>query len=55
VFDRCLKHRDTEVNRPSNVLNSITNGEPANTAIVTEPGGADNLTNKVLLWLLFVG
>lgn len=55
MFDRCPKHRDAEINRPSSVLKSIPDGEPANTAIVTGPNGVDNLTNKILLLLLSVG
>ena len=34
-----IEHRDAEVNHLSNVLEPITNGEPADTAIVTGPSG----------------
>ena len=36
---REVEHRDTEVNHLSSVLEPITNGEPADTAIVTGPSG----------------
>ncbi|MFY4814849.1 Cdc6/Cdc18 family protein [Haloarcula sp. AONF1] len=36
---REVEHRDAEVNHLSSVLEPITNGEPANTAIVTGPSG----------------
>jgi len=36
---REVEHRDAEVNHLSSVLNPITNGEPAETAIVTGPSG----------------
>ena len=35
-----VEHRNTEVNHLSSVLKPITNGEPADTAIVTESSGA---------------
>ncbi|KOX91298.1 AAA family ATPase [Haloarcula rubripromontorii] len=35
-----IEHRDAEVNHLSSVLEPITNGEPADTAIVTGPSGA---------------
>jgi len=35
-----IEHRDPEVNHLSSVLEPITNGEPADTAIVTGPSGA---------------
>ncbi len=35
-----LEHRDAEVNHLSSVLEPITNGEPADTAVVTGPSGA---------------
>ena len=35
-----VEHRDAEVNHLSSVLEPITNGEPADTAIVTGPSGA---------------
>ena len=35
-----VEHRDAEVNHLSSVLKPITNGEPADTAIVTGPSGA---------------
>ena len=34
-----VEHRDAEVNHLSSVLKPITNGEPADTAIVTGPSG----------------
>jgi len=34
-----VEHRDAEVNHLSSVLEPITNGEPADTAIVTGPSG----------------
>jgi orc1/cdc6 family replication initiation protein len=37
---REVEHRDAEVNHLSSVLEPITNGEPADTAIVTGPSGA---------------
>jgi len=37
---REVEHRDAEVNHLSSVLKPITNGEPADTAIVTGPSGA---------------
>ncbi|SFC70167.1 ORC complex protein Cdc6/Orc1 [Halobiforma haloterrestris] len=37
---REVEHRDAEVNHLSSVLEPITNGEPAETAIVTGPSGA---------------
>jgi len=37
---REVEHRDAEVNPLSSVLELITNGEPADTAIVTGPSGA---------------
>ncbi len=37
---REVEHRDQEVNHLSSVLEPITNGEPADTAIVTGPSGA---------------
>ena len=37
---REVEHRDAEVNHLSSVLAPITNGEPADTAIVTGPSGA---------------
>jgi len=37
---REIEHRDAEVNHLSSVLEPITNGEPADTAIVTGPSGA---------------
>jgi orc1/cdc6 family replication initiation protein len=37
---REVEHRDQEVNHLSSVLKPITNGEPADTAIVTGPSGA---------------
>ena len=37
---REVEHCDTEVNHLSSVLKPITNGEPADTAIVTGPSGA---------------
>jgi hypothetical protein len=40
------------IKRISSVLEPITNGEPADTAIVTKPTGADNLTNKISLLLV---
>jgi len=36
---REVEHRDAEVNHLSTVLEPITNGDPANTAIVTGPSG----------------
>jgi Cdc6-like AAA superfamily ATPase len=36
---REVEHRDAEVNHLSSVLEPITNGEPADTAIVTGPSG----------------
>ena len=36
---REVEHRDAEVNHLSSVLETITNGEPADTAIVTGPSG----------------
>lgn len=36
---REVEHRDQEVNHLSSVLEPITNGEPADTAIVTGPSG----------------
>ena len=36
---REVEHRDAEVNHLSSVLKPITNGEPADTAIVTDPVG----------------
>ena len=41
---REVEHRDAEVNHLSSVLEPITNGEPADTAIVTGPSGAGALT-----------
>jgi len=35
-----VEHRDAEVNHLSSVLKPITNGEPADTAVVTGPSGA---------------
>ncbi|MDS0261712.1 orc1/cdc6 family replication initiation protein [Haloarcula sp. S1CR25-12] len=35
-----IEHRDAELNHLSSVLEPITNGEPADTAIVTGPSGA---------------
>ena len=35
-----VEHRDAEVNHLSSVLRPITNGEPADTAVVTGPSGA---------------
>jgi len=35
-----IEHRDAEVNHLSSVLEPITNGEPADTAVVTGPSGA---------------
>jgi len=35
-----IEHRDAEVNHLSSVLRPITNGEPADTAIVTGPSGS---------------
>ena len=37
---REVEHRDAEVNHLSSVLDPFTNGEPADTAIVTGPSGA---------------
>jgi len=37
---REVEHRDAEVNHLSSILEPITNGEPADTAIVTGPSGA---------------
>ena len=37
---REVEHRDAEVNHLSSVLEPITNGEPADTAIVTGPSGS---------------
>jgi orc1/cdc6 family replication initiation protein len=37
---REVEHRDAEVNHLSSVLEPITNGEPADTAVVTGPSGA---------------
>ncbi len=37
---REIEHRDAEVNHLSSVLEPITNGEPADTAVVTGPSGA---------------
>jgi orc1/cdc6 family replication initiation protein len=37
---REVEHRDAEVNHLSSVLKPITNGEPADTAVVTGPSGA---------------
>ena len=37
---REVEHRDSEVDHLSSVLQPITNGEPADTAIVTGPSGA---------------
>jgi len=37
---REVEHRDAEVNHLSSVLDPITNGEPADTAVVTGPSGA---------------
>ena len=37
---REIEHRDAEVNHLSSVLRPITNGEPADTAIVTGPSGS---------------
>jgi orc1/cdc6 family replication initiation protein len=37
---REVEHRDAEVNHLSSVLEPITNGEPAETAVVTGPSGA---------------
>ena len=37
---REVEHRDAEVNHLSIVLEPVTNGEPADTAIVTGPSGA---------------
>jgi orc1/cdc6 family replication initiation protein len=37
---REVEHRDAEVNHLSSVLEPITNGEPADTALVTGPSGA---------------
>jgi len=37
---REVEHRDAEVNHLSSVLEPITNGEPADTTIVTGPSGA---------------
>jgi len=39
VPPREVEHRDAEVNHLSSVLEPITNGEPADTAIVTGPSG----------------
>jgi len=39
VRPREVEHRDAEVNHLSSVLEPITNGEPADTAIVTGPSG----------------
>jgi hypothetical protein len=36
---REVEHRDAEVNHLSSVLEPITNGEPADTAIITGPSG----------------
>ena len=36
---REVEHRDAEVNHLSSILEPITNGEPADTAIVTGPSG----------------
>ena len=36
---REVEHRDAEINHLSSVLEPITNGEPADTAIVTGPSG----------------
>ena len=37
---REVEHRDAEVNHLSSILEPVTNGEPADTAIVTGPSGA---------------
>jgi Cdc6-like AAA superfamily ATPase len=37
---REVEHRDAEVNHLSSVLEPITNGEPADTAMLTGPSGA---------------
>jgi len=40
---REVEHRDAKVNHLSSVLEPITNGEPADTAIVTGPSGAGKI------------
>ncbi len=46
---REIEHRDTEVNHLSSVLEPITNGESADTAIVTGPNGVDKICVSKLI------